>query len=76
MAGAVTLLNDTVTNTGATLQVDDGITLKLNGTTINGGTINDFSAAGRRQDRRHRSPARSPAPAPPTPTSTATAPAR
>ena len=44
MAGAVTLLNDTVTNTGATLQVDDGITLKLNGTTINGGTINDFSS--------------------------------
>ena len=39
----MTLLNDTVTNTGATLQVDDGITLKLNGTTINGGTINDFS---------------------------------
>ncbi len=43
VAGAVTLLNDTVTNTGATLQVDDGQTLKLNGTTINGGTINDFS---------------------------------
>ena len=45
VAGAVTLLNDTVTNTGATLQVDDGITLKLYGTTINGGTINDFSSA-------------------------------
>ncbi len=44
VAGAVTLLNDTVTNTGATLQVDDGQTLKLNGTTINGGTINDFSS--------------------------------
>ena len=39
----MTLLNDTVTNTGATLQVDDGITLTLSGTTINGGTINDFS---------------------------------
>ena len=46
MAGGVTLLNDTVTNTGAILQVDDGITLTLSGTTINGGTINDFSSAG------------------------------
>ena len=46
VAGAVTLLNDTVTNTGATLQVDDGQTLKLSGTTINGGTINDFSSTG------------------------------
>ena len=46
VAGPVTLLNDTVTNTaaGSTLQVDDGITLTLSDTTINGGTINDFSA--------------------------------
>jgi hypothetical protein len=42
----VTLLNDTVTNTDATLQVDDGQTLKLNGTTINGGTINDLTPSG------------------------------
>ena len=41
----MTLLDDTVTNTGATLQVDDGITLKLNGTTINGGTGQRRSAA-------------------------------
>jgi hypothetical protein len=41
VAGAVKLLNDTVTNSG-TLQVDDGQTLTLSGTTING-TINDFS---------------------------------
>ena len=40
----MTLLNDTVTNTGATLQVDDGMTLTLSSTTINGGTINDFSS--------------------------------
>ena len=44
VAGAVTLLNDTVTNTGATLQVDDGQTLTLSGTEIIGGTINDFSS--------------------------------
>ena len=46
VAGPVTLLNDTVTNTGATLQVDNGVTLTLSGTSINNGTINDFSASG------------------------------
>ena len=46
VAGPVELLNDTVTNTGATLQVDNGKTLKLNGTTINGGTINDGTSLG------------------------------
>jgi hypothetical protein len=48
VAGPVTLLNDTVDNTaaGSTLQVDAGQTLTLSNTTINGGTINDFSTAG------------------------------
>ena len=46
----LTLDNDTVTGThftdtadGATIQVDGGTTLKLDGAAINGGTINDFS---------------------------------
>jgi fibronectin-binding autotransporter adhesin len=45
VAGPVQLLNDTVTNSGI-IQVDDGQTLTLNGATINGGTVNDFSSAG------------------------------
>ena len=45
----LTLDNDTVTgthfsDTGATLQVDGGTTLKLSDATITGGTINDYSA--------------------------------
>jgi hypothetical protein len=46
VAGAATLLDVMLTNTTATgsiLQIDDGDTLTLNGTTISGGTINDFS---------------------------------
>ena len=43
VAGPASLLNDTLTNTGHIVQVDDGKTLTLDGTTINGGTINDFS---------------------------------
>ena len=44
---------------GATIQVDGGDTLTLNGVTINGGTINDFSHRASRQHhcrryRRHR----------------------
>src|SRR6202035_956170 len=39
VAGTLTLLSDLVTNTGGTLQVDDGKTLTLSGTTINNGTI-------------------------------------
>jgi fibronectin-binding autotransporter adhesin len=48
----LTLDNDTVTGThftdtaaGAIIQVDGGTTLKLSGVTIDGGTINDYSAA-------------------------------
>ena len=54
VAGPVTLLNDTVTNTGATLQVDNGVTLTLSGTSINNGTINDFSVRRRRHHPCHR----------------------
>ncbi len=43
VAGAATLQDLTVTNNG-TLQVDDGVTLTLDGTTINGGTIDDYSS--------------------------------
>jgi hypothetical protein len=43
--GAATLLNDSLTNTGHTVQVDDSQTLAINGTTITGGTINDYSGA-------------------------------
>jgi Concanavalin A-like lectin/glucanases superfamily/Cadherin-like len=46
VAGAATLLDDTLTNTGAILQIDDGQTLTLHGTDINGGTINEGSADG------------------------------
>ncbi|QPF91352.1 VCBS domain-containing protein [Bradyrhizobium commune] len=44
IAGAATLLNDVVTNNG-TVTVDDGQTLKLSGTEITGGTINNYSGA-------------------------------
>ena len=46
VAGTLTLDTDLVTNAGGIITVDDGKTLKLNGTTINGGTINDFSTVG------------------------------
>ena len=42
IAGAATLLNDIVTNSGA-VQVDDGQILTLSGTEISGGTINIYS---------------------------------
>ncbi|WP_441233513.1 VCBS domain-containing protein [Bradyrhizobium sp. 930_D9_N1_4] len=45
IAGAATLLNDIVTNTGHVIKVDDGQTLTLSGTEIIGGTINNFSGA-------------------------------
>jgi len=45
VAGAATLTNDVVSNTG-TIQVDDDQTLKLSGTTLEGGTINDSSPSG------------------------------
>jgi fibronectin-binding autotransporter adhesin len=42
VAGLVTLLNDTLTNTsGSIIQIDSGDTLALSGTSITGGTIND-----------------------------------
>ena len=46
VAGLVTLLNDTLTNTDAVIQVDDGTTLTLSGVHITGGTINDGTADG------------------------------
>src|SRR4051812_42956721 len=46
VAGAATLLNDTLTNTGHIVQVDDGQTLTLSGTEIIGGTINDLTPLG------------------------------
>ena len=48
LAGAASLLNDTLTNTsagGSIIQVDSGQTLTLSGTEIIGGTINDFSGS-------------------------------
>ncbi|WP_433996197.1 FecR domain-containing protein [Bradyrhizobium japonicum] len=45
IAGAATLLNDVLTNTGHTVTVDDGQTLTLSGTEITGGTINNFSGS-------------------------------
>ncbi len=41
LAGGTLNVEVTVANSGGTLQVDNGTTLKLNGATINGGTIND-----------------------------------
>lgn len=43
IAGSATLLNDIVTNTG-TVQVEDDGTLKLSGTEITGGIINNYSS--------------------------------
>lgn len=45
IAGAATLLNDVVTNTGHTIRVDGGKTLTLSGTEISGGTIDNYSGA-------------------------------
>lgn len=45
IAGAATLLNDVLTNTGHVIKVDDGQTLALSGTEISGGTIDNFSGA-------------------------------
>ncbi|WP_334534472.1 VCBS domain-containing protein [Bradyrhizobium sp. AZCC 2230] len=45
IAGAATLLNDALTNTGHVIQVDDGQTLTLSGTEITGGTINNYNGA-------------------------------
>lgn len=45
IAGAATLLNDVLTNTGHTVTIDDGQTLTLSGTEITGGTINNFNGA-------------------------------
>ena len=44
VAGAATLSGDVVTNSGATVTVDDTETLTLTGTTISGGTVNDYSS--------------------------------
>ncbi|MGY8704525.1 VCBS domain-containing protein [Bradyrhizobium sp. 18BD] len=46
IAGAATLLNDILTNTGHAIKIDDGQTLTLSGTEIAGGTINNYSGAG------------------------------
>src|ERR1700730_10971181 len=45
-AGAATLNGDVLTNSGATVTVDDTETLTLTGTTISGGTVNDYSVTG------------------------------
>ncbi|MDE5440361.1 hypothetical protein GWG65_02645 [Bradyrhizobium sp. CSA207] len=45
IVGAATLLNDVLTNTGHTVQIDDGQTLTLSGTEITGGTIENYSGA-------------------------------
>ncbi|MBK3661140.1 VCBS domain-containing protein [Bradyrhizobium diazoefficiens] len=45
IAGAATLLNDVVTNTGHIVKVDDSQALTLSGTEITGGTINNYSGA-------------------------------
>jgi VCBS repeat-containing protein len=39
IAGAATLLNDVVTNSGHVIKIDDGQTLTLSGTEISGGTV-------------------------------------
>ncbi len=44
VAGAATLHDDTLTNTSHVVQVDDGQTLTLSDTTINGGTVATVSA--------------------------------
>ena len=44
IAGPATLLDDNLANSGAFVQVDDGQTLTLNGTTITSGTVNDYSS--------------------------------
>ena len=41
VTGTASLLNDTLTNTGQTVQIDGSSTLTLSGTEIIGGTIND-----------------------------------
>ncbi|MGY3462194.1 VCBS repeat-containing protein [Bradyrhizobium sp. LM3.4] len=46
IAGAATLLNDVLTNTGHIVKVDDGQTLTLSGTEITGGTIDNYSVLG------------------------------
>ncbi|MET4388399.1 VCBS repeat-containing protein [Bradyrhizobium sp. F1.4.3] len=43
IAGAATLLNDVLANTGHIIQVDDGKTLTLSGTEIIGGAINNYN---------------------------------
>ncbi|TYO62901.1 hypothetical protein FXV83_30385 [Bradyrhizobium hipponense] len=45
IVGAATLLNDVLTNTGHSVQIDDGQTLTLSGTEITGGTIENYSDA-------------------------------
>lgn len=45
IAGAATLLNDVLANTGHLVKIDDGQTLTLSGTVISGGTINNYSGA-------------------------------
>jgi VCBS repeat-containing protein len=46
IAGAATLLNDVLTNTGHTVRIDDGQTLTLSGTEISGGAIDNYSVLG------------------------------
>ncbi|MCK1338241.1 VCBS domain-containing protein [Bradyrhizobium sp. 38] len=46
IAGAATLLNDVLTNTGHIVKVNDGQTLTLSGTEITGGTIDNYSVLG------------------------------
>ncbi|WP_354063685.1 VCBS domain-containing protein [Bradyrhizobium sp. RT6a] len=43
IAGAATLLNDVLTNTGHIVKIDAGQTLTLSGTEVSGGTINNHS---------------------------------
>lgn len=45
IAGAATLLNDVLANTGHVVKIDDGQILTLSGTEISGGTINNYSGA-------------------------------
>lgn len=45
IAGAATLLNDVLANTGHLVKIDDGQTLTLSGTEISGGTVNNYSGA-------------------------------
>jgi fibronectin-binding autotransporter adhesin len=46
VTGPATLLDDTLTNTSALIQIDDGQTLTLHGTHITGGIINEGTADG------------------------------